>query len=261
MLRCGHCDKLIQPVWAKNHGHEYHYYTCAGGPRWATTTARPALSAGEIEALVVDQVRILLRHPDLIARTYREIQDRADRGPHAEAVARLAELCERRDQTQQSNAAVLSVAEQDDGFLAAELKRLKGELRARTFDSATGIRIAARWTPGTGPCHRRAAVYRSDLGRAVSRGTAPRARTAGRTDQSPAGSRRSAAPLQWHRADCRRAATHSTTGNVRRSSGEPGLAAEVSRNDGVPGRQCSRGAHPGQLSSSQRSPDGAHVRW
>ena len=44
-------------------------------------------------------------------------------------MARLAELCERRDQTQQSIRAVLSVAQQDDGFLAAELKRLKGELR------------------------------------------------------------------------------------------------------------------------------------
>ena len=64
----------------------------------------------------MDQVRILLRHPDLIARTYREIQDWADRGPHAEAVARLAELCERRDQTQQSIRAVLSVASRTTAF-------------------------------------------------------------------------------------------------------------------------------------------------
>lgn len=116
---------------AKNHGREYHYYTCARRIKTGyDNCALPALSAGEIEALVVDQVRILLRHPDLIARTYREIQDRADRGPHAEAVARLAGLCERRDQTQQSIRAVLGVAQQDDGFLAAELKRLQGELRA-----------------------------------------------------------------------------------------------------------------------------------
>ena len=40
MLRCGHCDSLIQPVSAKNHGREYHYYTCTGGSRRATTTTR-----------------------------------------------------------------------------------------------------------------------------------------------------------------------------------------------------------------------------
>ena len=31
MLRCGHCGSLIQPVLAKNHVREYHYYTCARG--------------------------------------------------------------------------------------------------------------------------------------------------------------------------------------------------------------------------------------
>ena len=69
MLRCGHCGSLIQPVWAKNHGREYHYYTCARRIKTGyRNCSLPALSAGEIEALVVDQVRILLRHPDLIAR-------------------------------------------------------------------------------------------------------------------------------------------------------------------------------------------------
>ncbi len=29
MLRCGDCGSLIQPVWTKNHGREYHYYTCS----------------------------------------------------------------------------------------------------------------------------------------------------------------------------------------------------------------------------------------
>jgi hypothetical protein len=141
MLRCGQCGSLIQPAWARNHGREYHYYTCARRIKTGYgNCSLPALSAGEIEALVVDQVRALLRHPDLIARTYREIQERADRGPQEEAVARLAELCTRRDQTQQSIRAALSVTQPNDRFMAGELKRLKGELAAlersiRQFES------------------------------------------------------------------------------------------------------------------------------
>jgi hypothetical protein len=55
-------------------------------------------------------------------------------------VARLAELCTRRDQTQQSIRAALSVTQPNDRFMAGELKRLKGELAAlersiRQFES------------------------------------------------------------------------------------------------------------------------------
>jgi hypothetical protein len=54
-----------------------------------------------------------MRHPDLIARTYRGIQDRAAMGPGEEAVARLAELRRRRDRTQQSIRAALSATQPD----------------------------------------------------------------------------------------------------------------------------------------------------
>ena len=130
MLRCGHCGSLIQPVWAKNHGREYHYYTCARRIKTGYDNCPlPALPAGEIEARIVDQVRTLLRHPELIARTHRELQARAAEGPCEEATARLVELGSRRDQTRQSIRTLLGVTQPDDDFLAAELKRLKGELR------------------------------------------------------------------------------------------------------------------------------------
>lgn len=79
--------------------------------------------------MVVDQLRALLRHPDVIARTYREIQERAAADPNQDATGRLAELHQRRDEIQNSIRAVLSLGNQN-GFMADELKRLNSELNS-----------------------------------------------------------------------------------------------------------------------------------
>lgn len=130
MLRCGECGSMIQPAWTKNHGREYRYYTCSKRIKTGYRKCKlPTLPAGEIEALVVDQLRALLRHPDVIARTYREIQERAANGPDQETIERLAALRQRRDHIQDSIRAVLSLGDQSE-FMANELKRLNGELNS-----------------------------------------------------------------------------------------------------------------------------------
>ncbi len=88
------------------------------------------MPAGVIEMMVVDQLRGMLGHPDMIARTYREVQDLVLREPGQEATDRLEELRQRRKKTQQSIRVALDVGEQDDGFLKGELKRLQGELKS-----------------------------------------------------------------------------------------------------------------------------------
>ena len=131
MLHCGHCGSLVQPAWSKNHGREYRYYTCAKKVRTGYAQCPlPCLPAGEIEAAVVDQLRALLRHPDVIARTYREVRGSSGRGVDEATLARLDDLRHRHDQTQKSIRAVLNVGDQDEGFMAEELKRLNGELKA-----------------------------------------------------------------------------------------------------------------------------------
>ena len=83
MLRCGECGSMIQPAWTNNHGRQYRYYTCSKRIKAGYKKCKlPTLPAGEIETLVVDQLRALLRHPDVIARTYREIQERSESGPN-----------------------------------------------------------------------------------------------------------------------------------------------------------------------------------
>ena len=130
LLRCGECGSLIQPAWTTNHGREYRYYACS--KRVKTGYGKcglPTLPAGEIETVVVDQLRALLRHPDVIARTYREIQERSSTGPSPEATEQLAQLCQRREQLRESIRALLSLGNQNE-FMADELKRLNGELNA-----------------------------------------------------------------------------------------------------------------------------------
>jgi len=131
MMHCGHCGGRVMPAWTKNHGREYRYYTCAKKVRMGYDECPlPSLPAGEIETAVVDQLRTLLRHPDVIARTYREVRKYGDKGPDAATLARLDELRKRHEQTQKSIRAVLNVGDQDEGFMAEELERLNGELKS-----------------------------------------------------------------------------------------------------------------------------------
>ena len=131
MIHCGHCGGRVQPTWTNRHGREYRYYACTKKVKEGYGQCPlPNLPAGEIETAVVDQLRALLRHPDVIARTYREISKAGGTGPDPATLTKLDELRMRRGQTQKSIRAALNVADQDEGFLADELKRLNGELRS-----------------------------------------------------------------------------------------------------------------------------------
>jgi site-specific DNA recombinase len=131
MINCGHCGGRVQPTWTRRNGREYRYYACTKKVKEGYGQCPlPNLPAGEIETAVVDQLRALLRHPDVIARTYREISKAGGTGPDPATLAKLDELRMRRGQTQKSIRATLNVGDQDEGFLADELKRLNGELRS-----------------------------------------------------------------------------------------------------------------------------------
>ena len=131
MIRCGHCGGRVMPAWTNNHGREYRYYTCAKKVRTGYGECLlPALPAGEIETAVVDQLRTLMRHPEVIARTHREISKSGGAAPDGQALARLDELRKHHEQTQKSIRAVLNVGDQEEGFMADELKRLNSELKS-----------------------------------------------------------------------------------------------------------------------------------
>ncbi len=131
MLTCGECGSRVMPSWCRNHGREYRYYTCSKKVRTGYGKCPlPTLPAGEIEKLVVDHLRTLFRHPDVIARTYREIQRLAECGPSKDVLEHMEHLRQRQEQTQAAIRAILDLGQHDGGFMAEELKRLSGELRS-----------------------------------------------------------------------------------------------------------------------------------
>lgn len=129
MLRCGECGGRLQPAWTHNHGREYRYYTCSKRVKTGYANCDlPSIPAGELETMVVDQLRSVFRHPEIIARTFREVATQAEDGPSAEDLARLEELRTQRQQAEQGLRALLALKDPDSDFIQAELKTRHGEL-------------------------------------------------------------------------------------------------------------------------------------
>lgn len=132
LIHCGHCGSLVMPSFTTpdRKGTQYRYYTCTKKVKTGYGKCQlPSLPAGQIETAVVDQLRALLRHPDVIARTYNQIRQASESGPDAVTLARLEELGKHRKQTEHAIQAVLNTEHQDGDFLADELKRLNNQLR------------------------------------------------------------------------------------------------------------------------------------
>ena len=169
MLRCGECGSLVQPVWTKNHGREYRYYICS--QRIKTGYAKcelPSLPAGEIESMVVDQLRSIFQNPDVIARTFREVATLAKDGPSADELARLDELRTRRKQVGQAIRSLLTLDDPESEFLQNELKDLHGQLKSLD-ESIRQIETRPATEADLACCDLGLATARSDLGGAVSR--------------------------------------------------------------------------------------------
>jgi DNA invertase Pin-like site-specific DNA recombinase len=67
IIRCAHCDCAMGPVFTKRRGRCYRYYLCQHASRNGHRTCPTrSLSAGEIEEVVVQQVRRLLRSPQIL---------------------------------------------------------------------------------------------------------------------------------------------------------------------------------------------------
>jgi site-specific DNA recombinase len=99
ILRCGHCDRPMGATFTNRRGKHYQYYLCNHAEKNGYDTCPvKSIAAGEIESAVVDQLRGILRSPDMIAATYRAMLEQAgqdDEGHRREKDAldrRLAEL-------------------------------------------------------------------------------------------------------------------------------------------------------------------------
>lgn len=69
LLQCEGCGRAMTPTHTRRHGRLYRYYICMGAIRkGAASCPIRSVPAAQIEGLVLDQVRGLLRSPEVAAR-------------------------------------------------------------------------------------------------------------------------------------------------------------------------------------------------
>jgi DNA invertase Pin-like site-specific DNA recombinase len=70
LMRCTHCSAAMTPTHTRRRGRLYRYYICLGASRRGHDTCPVrSIAAGEVEGLVLGQVRRLLASPELVVRT------------------------------------------------------------------------------------------------------------------------------------------------------------------------------------------------
>ena len=126
VLRCRHCGMLMGAVYTSRHGKKYRYYVCNNAERNGYDACPvPSVAAGQIEGAVKERLHVMLRSPEMIARTFREAQVQTGErraeltGQKERLEARLADL--------KRNIGRLARSDGNAGAMAAELARLNEE--------------------------------------------------------------------------------------------------------------------------------------
>ena len=68
IIRCGHCNCAMTPVKSTRHGREYHYYHCSRNMKKLTECPIKQVSAGEIEAIVLGNLKPVVQAPEVVAK-------------------------------------------------------------------------------------------------------------------------------------------------------------------------------------------------
>ncbi|MFM9064699.1 MAG: recombinase zinc beta ribbon domain-containing protein [Pirellula sp.] len=160
LVYCGECGSLVLPAWTNNHGREYRYYTCSKKVKTGyKKCSLPSLPAGELEKIVVEQLRSLLRHPDVIAHMFCEVCTSSQSGPDATTLSRLEELRGRRHQAEQAARSLLDLKDPDGPIVKSELKRLNEQMKSlddsiRNLEAATSRTSTVDLAENTQALHR-----------------------------------------------------------------------------------------------------------
>jgi site-specific DNA recombinase len=79
IIRCAHCDAAMIPTFSENKGKRYRYYLCGRASKQGHDACPTrTVAAGEIEGVVVEQLRGVFRSPEMIAKTYRSARAQAE---------------------------------------------------------------------------------------------------------------------------------------------------------------------------------------
>jgi len=92
IIRCAHCDCAMGPAFTRRRGRIYGYYLCVhAAKRGHRTCPTRSLSVGEIDRVVVEQLRSLLRTPEVLARSCQMAESKLRRREMLRALAALDE--------------------------------------------------------------------------------------------------------------------------------------------------------------------------
>jgi site-specific DNA recombinase len=126
IIRCGHCGKAMGASHTKRRGRRYRYYVCNHAEKNGYDACPvKSVAAGQIEGAVKDRIRVILRSPDLIARTFREVQAQAE--GQRKDLAGQKERLEARQAELKRAIGRLARSDGNDGALVAELTKLNEE--------------------------------------------------------------------------------------------------------------------------------------
>ena len=128
IITCGHCDTGMGVTYTKKGGKRYRYYLC----RKATKSSYDAcpirsVPAGDIENLVLMQVRRILSTPEIVAETFRQVS-RRETATREELESRAAEL---RDELTTLRSAAKRLREAGNGsseLVAEELAGIESKI-------------------------------------------------------------------------------------------------------------------------------------
>ncbi len=89
IIRCRHCDRAMKPTFSSKGGRTYRYYTCQSADKnGADACPTKTVAAGEVEAIVIKQMRTMLRTPEVIVNTWQADGEVSERDV-GEALRRL----------------------------------------------------------------------------------------------------------------------------------------------------------------------------
>ena len=94
LIRCAACGRAMAPSHARKNGKRYRYYVCQSAIKNGHDSCPVrSLPAGEVEEAVANQIRALLKAPEMAARTLAAARRDQDAPlPEADIVAALAAL-------------------------------------------------------------------------------------------------------------------------------------------------------------------------
>ena len=143
IIRCHHCDRSMSPTYTRKAGKLYRYYTCQNAAKNGHDVCPLRnVAAGEIEAVVIQQVRTMLRSPEMVVKTWQvgnEEKDEIKERDVSEALRRLDPVWEELFPVEQQRLVQLLIARVD-----VAKRDVKVHLRAEGLDTL-GRELSDLW--------------------------------------------------------------------------------------------------------------------